>query len=274
MPVLLANTDQLVFLSSSRVYADSKTALVEDSSRLLDVCNDAEYLSTDEYALSKAREEDMLRASGQNNWTIVRPYITFSEYRLQLGTLEKEDWLYRALHGRTIVFSRDVASRLTTLTYGGDVARGIYSLLGKAEALGQTFHITTKQHQSWQELLDNYLDSIETATGRRPKVMMTDEWKPYSGGGKWQVCYDRLYDRTFDNDNISRFIDTTKFRETKQALTDCVASFISNPHFRDINWESEAKKDILTGEWTPLSEIHPLKQKIKYVLVRLRLYHR
>ena len=67
--------------------------------RLLDVSHDSIYLKTDEYALAKARQEDILRKSGKNNWTIIRPYITYSESRLQLGVLEKEAWLYRALKG-------------------------------------------------------------------------------------------------------------------------------------------------------------------------------
>ena len=59
---------------------------------------DEEYLKTDEYALSKARQEDILHRSGKNNWTVIRPYITYSEIRLQLGVLEKELWLYRFVH--------------------------------------------------------------------------------------------------------------------------------------------------------------------------------
>lgn len=107
--MMLGGTRQYVFLSSSRVYADSKSPIKEDETpRLLDNCKDPEYLATDEYALTKARQEDVLRNSGRNNWTIIRPYITYSEIRLQLGPLEKEAWLFRAMTGRTIVFSKDI----------------------------------------------------------------------------------------------------------------------------------------------------------------------
>ena len=143
---LLTACKQYVFLSSSRVYADSKEPITENSPRLLDVCTDAEYLLTDEYALSKAREEDILLTSHHKNWTIIRPYITYGEFRLQLGVLEKDYWLYQALHNRTIVFSKDIASKVTTLTYGYDVARGIAAILGKEEALSEIFHITTAEH--------------------------------------------------------------------------------------------------------------------------------
>lgn len=53
-------------------------------------------LSIDEYAITKAHQENLLINSKNKNWTIIRPYITYSEQRLQLGTFEKEDWLYRA----------------------------------------------------------------------------------------------------------------------------------------------------------------------------------
>lgn len=70
----------------------------------MDVCNDKEYLDSNEYAIAKAKEEDILFRSPNKNWTIVRPSLTYAENRLQLGVYEKENWLYRALHGRAIVF--------------------------------------------------------------------------------------------------------------------------------------------------------------------------
>lgn len=117
LPELLSHTDQYCFFSSSRVYAESRQPITEESPRLLDVCTDQEYLHTDEYALAKAREEDLLRKSKEKNWTIIRPYITYNDYRLQLGVYEKENWLYRALQGRTIVLPKDIADRKTSLTF-------------------------------------------------------------------------------------------------------------------------------------------------------------
>ena len=74
LPLMLESTDQYVFISSARVYAQSDEPITEETPRLLDVSEDQEYLSTNEYALAKAREEDMLFRSGRNNFTIVRPY--------------------------------------------------------------------------------------------------------------------------------------------------------------------------------------------------------
>ena len=210
--ILLNACGQYVYLSSSRVYADSDSPITEEFPRLLDVTTDAEYLRTDEYALAKARQENLLRESGYKNWTIIRPYITYSEIRLQLGVLEKEAWLYRALQGRAIVFSKDIAERMTTLTYGLDVARAMAALIGREEAKGEAFHITTPESIRWSEVQKIYLDVLERETGKRPRVLLTEESLNLQyAWGKYQVKYDRLFNRTFDNGKIGRFIDTDCF---------------------------------------------------------------
>ena len=269
--ILLDGTKHYIYLSSARVYAESQQLLTEDSPRLLDVCKDTSYLSTDEYALKKARQENFLRTSEKTNWTIVRPYVTFSEYRLQLSPLEKEFWLYRALNRRTIVFSKELANKTTTFTYGYDVARGIASLIGKKEAFAEAFHIVGNETYKWSDILEIYLDALEHHTGIRPKVMMLEEWKPFLGGNRYQVKWDRLYNRTFDNSKINKFIDTSSFKPIRESLFSCVASFIGKPQYKPIRWDYEARKDILTGEKASMKEISGVRQKIKYYWGRMGL---
>lgn len=118
LPTLTSSTEQYVYLSSYRVYADSPY-ITEDSPRLLDVCEDEGYLATNEYALDKARCEDMLKNSGNKNWTVVRPSVTFSRARFQLGTLEAEDWLWRWEKGLEVPLSPEMLKRQATMTWGG-----------------------------------------------------------------------------------------------------------------------------------------------------------
>lgn len=267
---LLDATDQYVFLSSSRVYAQSSTPLTEDSPRLLDVSTDQAYLATDEYALSKARQENILLASGHSNWTIVRPYITFSSDRLQLGVLEKEDWLFRALKDRAIFFSKDINTRLTTLTYGEDVAKGMLSLIGHSDALGQAFHITSPTPHRWSDVLVTYLDTLQTHNSVRPKVVLADlDVFMKAHPAKYQITYDRLYDRVFNNAKIGRFIDITQFKDPLLSLESCLETFLENPRFKYISARHEALKDFATREWTPHSQIPSLKQKLRYIATRL-----
>lgn len=88
-----------MFTLSYRAYADSPV-ITEDFPRLLDVIDDSEYLATGEYALAKARCEDMLFDSCKANWTIVRPAITYDgSGRFQLTLHEMDAWLWRVLRG-------------------------------------------------------------------------------------------------------------------------------------------------------------------------------
>ena len=268
--LLLEATDQYVFLSSSRVYARSSTPLTEDSPRLLEVSTDQDYLATDEYALTKARQENILFASGRSNWTIIRPYITFSSNRLQLGVLEKEDWLFRALKNRTIFFSKDINKRLTTLTYGEDVAKGILSIIAHPQALGEAFHITSSTPLRWSDVLDTYLDTLKTHNSIRPKVILADfDVFIKTHPAKYQVKYDRLYDRVFNNDKINHFIDTKQFKDPRRSLESCLETFLEKPRFNYISARNEALKDYVTKEWTPASQIPKLKQKFIYIATRL-----
>jgi nucleoside-diphosphate-sugar epimerase len=268
--LLLSATSQYIFLSSARVYANSSEPVKETSPRLLDVSDDEIFLSTDEYSLAKAKQENMLRNSDNDNWTIIRPYITYSSQRLQLGVFEKEDWLYRALQGKTIVFSKDINARLTTMTFGLDVAKGIEILAGNKEALGETFHITSERTITWHEVLNTYLNILERHLGKRPKVMFESlenflEIHPAT----YQVRYDRLFDRTFDNSKISKHININDFTETSDGLAACLEEFLKHPKFKQIHWRSEALKDRRTREFTKLNEIQGVKQKITYLLFRL-----
>ena len=269
--ILLSCTDQYFYFSSSRVYADSGDKFItERSPRLLDVTDDQIFLATDEYALAKAREEDILKSSGKGNWTIIRPYITYNDERLQLGTLEKEAWLYRALHGKALVFGRDVSEKYTTLTYGYDVALRIASLIGEKKAFGETIHITTKEFIRWKGVLDIYLNVIERELGYRPSVSWIDNSRALFKETNYQLIYDRLYDRKFDNSKINTLSSCgNDYIGIEEGLSKCLQDFLKgNRNFRYIDWRTEAKFDRITGDRTQIRNIAGFKNKVKYVLFR------
>lgn len=262
---LLSSTGQYLFTSSSRVYADSKTPITEDSPRLLDVCKDEDYLKTDEYALAKAREENVLFESGRKNWTIIRPYITYNVERLQLGAIEKDLWLYRALHGRSIVLPKDVATHQTTMTYGGDVAVAIADLIGSEKALGEAFHLTGKEHKRWSEVLEIYCNVLEKETGKKPDIYTPEDSRELSGemGNTTQVVYDRLYNRVFDNAKLLSVVGDMEFISMEEGLTRCLTEFIRNPNWRGAaGGRLEAYLDRKNGK-NSLSEFSG-KGKLKY----------
>jgi len=252
------------------VYANSDTPITESSARLLDSCKDQSYLATDEYALTKARQEDILFNSPYKNWTIIRPYITYDTERLQLGVLEKEDWLYRAVHGRSVVLAKEILTAQTTMTSGRDVAKAMAALLGNVSAQGEAFHITTDENISWQQVANIYKETLQAQEIELNIVEQNTAdflaWRT----GKYQVIYDRLYNRVFDNSKIKQFINTSEFTSPEIGLKECLNEFLSSKpyRFKMPNWQEEALKDRITKQNTALKEIAGNKQKIKYLLFK------
>lgn len=270
LSLFLNSTGQYVFISSSRVYADSETMITETSHRLIDVLQDKDYLATDEYALVKAREENCIFESGKTNWTIIRPYISYGRNKFQLGVYEKENWLFRAIHGRSVVFPNDIAEKKTALTYGVDVANAVCKLIGNERALGEVFHVVTSEFMTWQRVLDVYKEVIYSKTGSEMRVIqpstslgLQEIW--YSPA---QIKYDRLYNRSFDNSKIISVIGELEFVGLKDGIEESLMAFLTKPSWGGFNWHVEAWEDQIARERTPIGEIMGTRAKIKYIKAR------
>lgn len=269
---LLDHVGRYFYFSSSRVYADNGLKpITEESARLLDKCDDQEYLSTDEYALAKARQENILKESGRNNWTIIRPYITYNTERLQLGVLEKEEWLYRALHGRTIVFTGDISSKATSLTYGEDSARRIVKL-AEGDECGQVYHIATEEQIKWEDVLKVYVETLTEVLERPQKYKVIPDSNTQKKYGRyWQIQYDRLFDRIFNSSKVQKATGNMEFATVRSQLSQCLIEFVRGKHnfrIQNINWFEEGYFDKVCGEHTPFSEIPGNKNRIKYLVAR------
>ena len=86
--------------------------------------------------------------------------------------------------------------------------------------------------------------------------------------GKYQLIYDRRFNRRFDNTKIGRFIDTSTFKPPLTGLKECLADFLENPRFNLLSCRIEGKADKLAGEHTQLCELSDWKQRIKYLFCR------
>ena len=252
---MLAFTGQYIWFSSSRVYAYSDSPLTEKSPRLLETTTDHAFLSTNRYALRKARQEDMLKNSGFHNYTIIRPYVTYSEDRLQLGVYEKEQWLYRILEGKPLVINKNILQKKTTMSHGKDVAYAISKLVGNKKALAQTVQIASGETMKWLDVIDLYMRVIHEKTGITPQIyqcgtmLKVDEL--YEGG--YNTIYDREWDRRFDSGLVNDLIgEEVQYTEMKQGLQQCLEAFLDGKkQFRTIDWDFEAYQDVLTNENTP-----------------------
>lgn len=250
----LKATKQYIFLSSYRVFADTPV-ITELSPRLLDVCDDVEYLNTDEYALAKARQEDMLRSSKSTNWTIVRPAITYSKTRFQFGTLEANVFLWRATKGLPIAFPAPMLGKVTTMTWAGDVARLMSKLCLNERAYGEDFNVATAENHTWQEVLNIYKKNIDIEL----RKTTTEQYILAIGSNfsQYQVRYDRMFDRKIDN---SKVLDVTgesqlDFTKLAEGLEAELNGFLKQPKFGRIDYAKQARFDKLVGSQINLAEL-------------------
>lgn len=269
-PLMLGATDQFFFLSSCRSYADTDEIITENSPQLLDICEDEEFLASDNYALIKARQERVLINSKRNNWTIIRPYLTYSEQRLQLGFFEQGAWLMRAIKGKTIVFSEDLADKYTTLTYGEDVAKAISQLIGNEKAFGEAFNVTCGQSLLWAEVLDIYTSELTHLLGVKAKIKMLQK-APVSDWPteKWTYKYDRIYSRRFSNKKLLSVLENFKFTNPEDGLRKCIRSFYARPFDAGFSWAVQARFDRITGEWSSYKEFSSVKEYASYLKYRI-----
>lgn len=266
----LKATDQYIFISSVRVYAPTDKLFTENSPRLLDVCTDREYLQTDEYALAKAREEDILLHSDYHNYTIVRPGLTYNDNRFQLAIWEKEEWLYRALRGAKIVFPKALENIITTHNYGGDISKAIARLIGNPKAIGETVHIAGAKPETWGRILEIYQEAIEKKTGQRIKVYYANDLDELSVqfNKVYQTRYARGINRRYDNGKLQGMIGKLDFCTPQEGLTKCMDSFLDNAQMPDtLDWKFEAYLDRLSGNMQSLSGFTG-KNKLRYLAAR------
>lgn len=266
--VLLNSCKHYFFFSSGRVFENSEQPLTEESIRLLDKSTDLKFLQTDDYALLKARQENILKKHKLHNYTIIRPYITYGEDRLQLGAYEHEYWLRRVMSGKCMVLPKEIAEKRTTLTYSLDVARIVSQMICIDAFMGETYNVTTSTSIRWRDVMNIYLKVLNNRLGIQPKVVylinnhMLDNY---------QTKFDRMYDRIFNNNKIKSCVNVDFFTEPTRGLESCLLSFLDRPYYRNlsINWIEEGMVDKETGDFENLSNIPGVMNKIKYVFFRL-----
>lgn len=202
--LLLDNCKHYIYLSSYRVYADEEHPITESSPRLLEASDDADMLTTDTYALAKAKQEDILTASDYKNWTIVRPAITFSKFRYQLVTLEADVIVRRAREGKKVLLPAEAMQAQATMTWAGDVAKMFVGLLFNESAKGEKYTFATAEHNTWETVASYYQELIGLEYVTIPEKDFLEIMNPEEPmrGPRWQLEYDRMYDRIVDNSKI------------------------------------------------------------------------
>lgn len=214
-PLYLDKTGHYISFSSYRVFADSDVPITENSPQLLNVSNDELFRYSNDYAIHKAKGECFLRGWKNKNWTIVRPAITYSKRRCQLITLERQHIFGAMKQGRPIVLCDKALDVQATMSWAGDVAEMLTRLLFNEKAFGEDFNVTTSEHHTWGEVAEYYKDIFGTrfVIGSEEEYLSAKfDGKPYSIGQRFQLDYDRLFNRVMDN---SKVLSVTDMKQTE-----------------------------------------------------------
>lgn len=212
-PLLIENTDHLIFLSSYRVYADEQHPITETAPRLTDVITDPYFLENEKYAVPKSRCEDYLKKERAGEpWTIVRPVISFSDRRLDLIMYSLDKVLVAAKEGTELFLPEMVKNHTAGLDWAGNSGKLIANLLFKPAAIGECFSIYSGHGLTWGEVASLY----QKLTG--VKLCWCDEetYLDFHSDVKtkeylsWGWKYDRRYNRDMDCSKVLRVTGFTK----------------------------------------------------------------
>jgi nucleoside-diphosphate-sugar epimerase len=115
------------------------------------------------YALAKVRAEERVRSMCQDlgmDYTIARPYITYSSQRIPLSVWEPVEILGRLRDGWAIPVGPDILDATTTITSSADVANALALLVCNPSALGQDFIVASDQPTTWRAVLGAAADAV------------------------------------------------------------------------------------------------------------------
>jgi len=204
LPFILDRTEHYIYLSSYRIYDGKEMPTRETSPRLIDTGDSILLRNSDDYSIYKARGENIVRSRARRNWTIIRPAITYSRMRYQLVTLEAANTVGRAFSGKKTVLPEQARNVQATMSWAGDVARMIAGLLFNEKAVGETFSVCTAEHRTWGEIADYYKDicGLESVWVDKEDYIRILSPDPYETGARWQLEFDRLFDRVMDNSKV------------------------------------------------------------------------
>lgn len=160
-----------------------------------------------DYARGKiACEERLLRAYADEGFpaTIVRPSHTYeTNFPVAVGGGGTYTLADRLQRGLPIIVHGDGTS-LWTLTHAEDFARGLLGLLGNREALGQAFHITSDEVQTWEQIYRTIAEAlgVEANVVHVPSDFIARVVPRLAG----TLHGDKKWSAVFDNSKIKKFV--------------------------------------------------------------------
>lgn len=198
-------TEQYIFISSASAYQKPLlNPVVTESTPLKNPYWD---YSRDKIACEEAlntlyREKDF-------PMTIVRPSLTYETViPVALGSWDDYTIIDRMKKGKPVIVHGDGTS-LWTITHSIDFAKGFNGLLGNQQATGESFHITSDEILTW----DQVYEAVAHAAGVEPNLVHIGSHfictVAESLGQDWMwgnLLGDKAVSAIFDNSKIKRVV--------------------------------------------------------------------
>lgn len=200
-----------------------------------------------EYSRKKIACEEMLKEEFNNNnfpITIVRPSFTYGVTLIPAVVSNNKmpmTLINRMRKGKKIIVPGDGTS-LWVMTHNSDFAKGFVGLLGNEKAIGEAFHITSEEVQTW----DSIIKTIGRVAGVEPNIIhipsdFINTYSPEIGQG---LLGDKAVSNVFDNSKIKRFVPefncTTNYEE---GITESLKWLESHPKYCEVDEENDRIMD-------------------------------
>jgi nucleoside-diphosphate-sugar epimerase len=195
-------TGQFVFISSASAYQKPpKHYIITEETPLENPFWD--------YSRDKIACEERLMAEYRQRGfpvTIVRPSHTYGPSQIPLCL---DSWRHpwtvveRMKRGKKIIIPGDGTS-LWVLTWNGDFAKGFLGLLGREQAIGQAYHITSDEALTWNQIT---LEAAH-ALGLNPEIVHipSDLIAAYDPDATGSLIGDKANCAVFDNRKIKELV--------------------------------------------------------------------
>ncbi len=190
-------TGQYVFISSASAYQKPPGQLpVTESTPLVNPFW--------QYSRDKAACEELLRQAGRDDglrYTIVRPSHTYDRTLLPFHGGYTSVARMRA--SKPVVVHGDGTS-LWTMTHHRDFAVGFLGLLGNPLAIGETYHITSDESLSWNQIYT----LVAQAAGVQPELVHVPSEIIARYDAEWgaSMLGDKAHSMVFDNRKIRSLV--------------------------------------------------------------------
>ena len=208
---LAQNTDQLIFLSSYRVYADLEHPIKETSPQLIDVTNDSFLLNEENYAMYKCGCEKVINASPyKNKVTIIRPIISFYYKSLSLITTPAPILIPRSLEGKKLLLPIEGKDVYAGYGWSGNTGKLISRLVMNEKAMGEAFTISSGENVTWGEIAEYYKEYLGTEYEWTDKDTYLKTGTLNTRADLFGLDDDRLLDRRIDVSKVLNVTGLTK----------------------------------------------------------------